>query len=195
MQSRGSLGNRCRIPFVSAPLKLVPDADSSTSSPRPQERSWLPMAIAAGVVLVVVAVGVFLLEHGRKGKIVTPVSAQPDAYAASLPVTRLAMSESGNLAGGKLTYLDGHIANQGNRTVTGITVQVLFRDMAQEVTQNETLSLKFIRTREPEVDLEPVSAEPLQPAQEKDFRLIFDAVSPDWNGAHPEMRVIKVETK
>lgn len=67
--------------------------------------------------------------------------------------------------------------------------------MAQEVTQNETLPLKFIRTREPEVDLEPVSAEPLQPAQEKDFRLIFDAVSPDWNGAYPEMRVIKVETK
>jgi hypothetical protein len=180
---------------VNAPLKLVPDADSSVPSSRPQERNWLPMAIAAGIVLLVVVVGVFLLEHGRKGKVVTPISAQPAPYAASLPVTHLAMSESGNLAGGKLTYLEGRIANQGNRTVTGITVQVLFRDMAKEVTQNETLPLKFIRTREPEVDLEPVSAEPLQPGQEKDFRLIFDAVSPDWDGAYPEMRVIRVETK
>ena len=53
------------------------------------------------------------------------------------------MSESSNLAGGKVTYVDGHIANKGSRTVTGITVQVLFRDMAQEVTQNETQPLKI----------------------------------------------------
>ena len=62
------------------------------------------------------------------------------------------MSESTNLAGGKVTYLDGHIANTGPRTVTGITVQVLFRDFAHEVTQNETQPLKLIRTREPYVD-------------------------------------------
>jgi hypothetical protein len=160
----------------------------------PRERNWLPLAIAAAVVLIAAAVIFLVLEHGKPTASVTPISATPDAYAASLPVTNLAMSESANLAGGKVTYLDGHIANQGSRTVTGITVQVLFRNYAHEVAQNETQPLKLIRVREPYIDVEPVSAAPLKPGDGQDFRLIFDAVSPDWDGAYPELRVVHVDT-
>jgi hypothetical protein len=153
------------------------------------------MAIAAAVVVVVAAVVVVSLERGKGGAKVTPISAPADPYSASLPLTNLAMSESSNLAGGKLTYLDGHIQNKGDRTVTGITVQVLFRDYAHEVAQNETQALKLIRMREPYVDVEPVSAAPLAPGAEADFRLIFDKVSPDWDGAYPEIRIIRVDAK
>ena len=164
-------------------------------SVQPRERNWLPLAIAASIVLVVAVVVVVSLEYGKSTPKVTPISAAQDAYAASLPVSDLAMSESANLAGGKVTYLDGHIANKGTRIVTGVTVQVLFRNVAHEVAQNETQSLKIIRMREPYIDVEPVSAAPLKPGSEQDFRLIFDAVSPDWDGAYPEVRVIHVETK
>jgi len=153
------------------------------------------MAIAATVVLAVAAVAVLLLEHNKPTVTVTPITAASDAYAASLPITGLAMSESANLTGGKVTYIDGHIANTGSRTVTGITVQVLFRTFAHEVAQNQTMPLKFIRMREPYIDVEPVSAAPLQPGGRQDFRLIFDALSPDWDGAYPEIRVLHVETK
>jgi hypothetical protein len=153
------------------------------------------MVIAAAVVLVVAVIAVVALERAKPKATVTPISAAPDAYAASLPVTGLAMSESSNLAGGKVTYLDGHIANSGARTVTGITVQVLFRTFAHEVAQNETQPLKLIRMRQPYVDLESVSAAPLAPGAAADFRLIFDAVNPDWDGAYPEIRVLHVETK
>jgi hypothetical protein len=153
------------------------------------------MAIAAAVVVIVAATAVFMLERGKPKATVTPISAAPDAYAASLPITRLVMSESSNLAGGKVTYVDGHIANMGNRTVTGIKVQVLFRTFAREVAQNETLPLMLIRTRQPYVDLEPVSSDPLAPGGERDFRLIFDSVHPDWDGAYPEIRVVRVDTK
>ncbi len=153
------------------------------------------MIIAAAVVVVVAAVVVLTLEHGKPRPTVTPISATADAYAASLPVTGLVMSESSNLAGGKVTYLDGHIANNGNRTVTGVNVQVLFRSYTHEVAQNETQPLKLIRTRDPYVDLEPVSSAPLAPGAGADFRLIFDAVNPDWDGAYPEIRVLRVETK
>jgi hypothetical protein len=183
-----SFGNGCRISLVSTDHQLVPSAET-------RERNWLAPAIAVAVVLVVAAVAMLVLEHGRSTATVTPISAAPDQYAASLPITRLAMSESANLAGGKVTYLDGHIANSGPRIVTGITVQVLFRTFAHEVAQNETQPLKFIRMREPYVDVESVSAAPLKPGDEKDFRLIFDAVSPDWDGAFPEIRVIHVQTK
>jgi hypothetical protein len=173
---------------VSTRPELVP-------SPEIPERNWLPLAIAASVVLIVALTIVLVLEHGKSAAKVTPISAVPDVYATSLPISKLVMSESANLAGGKVTYLDGQIANQGNRIVTGVTVQVLFRTFANEVAQNETQPLKFIRMRDPYIDVEPVSAAPLKPGDAHDFRIIFDAVSPDWNGAYPEIRVIHVETK
>jgi hypothetical protein len=159
----------------------------------PQERNWLPIAIAFAVVVAVVVGLVLLLGRGKSAPQVTPLATAADAYAPNLPITGLAMSESSNLSGGKVTYLDGHIANRGNRTVTGIKVQVLFRDVAHEVAQNETQPLKFIRMRDPYIDVEPVSAAPLKPGGEQDFRLIFDTVSPDWDGAYPEIRIIHVE--
>ena len=152
------------------------------------------MAVAAMVVLAIAGGLVLYFEHAKTTPTVTPISAALDPYAPSLPIGKLEMSESANLAGGKVTYLDGHIANTGNRTVTGVTVQVLFRTFAHEVAQNETQPLKLIRTRDPYVDLEPVSAEPLKPGDAQDFRLIFDTVSPDWDGAYPEVRIIRVET-
>jgi hypothetical protein len=105
------------------------------------------------------------------------------------------MSESANFLGGKVTYLDGHIVNNGNRTVTGITVQVLFRNYSGEVAQNVTQPLKFIRTRKPYVDVEPVSAEPLKPGQGHDFRIIFDTVADTWNYVMPEVRIVHVDTQ
>jgi hypothetical protein len=152
----------------------------------------MPLGIAAAVIIIVGLVIVFM-TRGKGQPSVTPISAQPDPYAASLPISDVKMSESSNLAGGKVTYIDGHITNNGNKTVTGISMQVLFRNMANEVAQNETQAVKWIRTRDPYVDLEPVSAAPLKPAEGRDFRLIFDAVTDGWNGAYPELRIVHVD--
>jgi hypothetical protein len=173
---------------VSSGPQLVPP-------PQPRERNWLPLAIAACVVVVVAAVAFFLLEHGKHTNTVTPISAATDPYAQNLVLSNLAMSESANLAGGKVTYLDGHIVNKGLKTVTGVSVQVLFRTFAREVAQNETQSMKLIRMRTPYIDVEPLSAAPLAPGAEGDFRLIFDTVTPDWDTAIPELRILKVDTK
>lgn len=178
----------CTISLVSTGPQLIRPAE-------PAERNWLPLIMAAVVVLVIAGVLALVLSRGKSASQVTPVSAQTDPYAASLPITNLAMSESSNLAGGKVTYLDGHIVNQGNRTVTGITVQVLFRDVAHQVAQNETQPLQLVRTRDPYVDLEPVSAAPLKPGDGQDFRLIFDTVADAWDGAYPEIRIVRVESK
>jgi hypothetical protein len=174
------------------------DIFPSASPTRPagtDGRNWLPLVLAAAVVLIAAAVVILVLEHGKGATRVTPISATLDPYAISLPLSNLAMSEAANLAGGKVTYLDGHIGNTGARTVTGVSVQVLFRDGAHQVTQNETQSLKLIRMRQPYIDIEPVSTAPLRSGAEADFRLIFDAVSPDWDGAYPELRVVHVESK
>jgi len=155
----------------------------------------MPLAIAAGVIVVVAAVAIFIMERGKGPAAVTPISAQADLYAASLSVADVKMSESSNLAGGKVTYIDGHITNNGNKTVTGISMQVLFRNVANEVAQNETQAVKWIRTRDPYIDLEPVSAAPLKPGEGRDFRLIFDAVTEGWNGVYPDLRIVHVDAK
>jgi hypothetical protein len=161
----------------------------------PRDRNWLPMAIAAGVVVIVVGVLVFVTEHRRGGSTVAPVSAAADEYAANLPITNVVMSESANLAGGKVTYVDGHITNNGNKTVTGITAQILFRNFAHEVAQNETQPVMLIRTRDPYVDTQPVPAAPLKPGDERDFRLSFDQVTQDWDGVYPQIRILRVQTR
>ena len=97
--------------------------------------------------------------------------------------------------GGPTVTLDGHITNSGSRIVIGITVQVLFRDAAHEVAQNETQALRIIRTRDPYVDVEPLSAAPLKPGATDDFRLVFDTVADQWDGAFPDIRIIRVNTK
>jgi len=165
-------------------------------TPEARERNWIPLAIAAGVVILAVSVVVIVMERGRGASPVAPVTAALDPYAGDLPVTNLALSESSNLAGGKVTYLDGHIANKGGKTVTGISVQVLFRNAAHEVAQNDPPQpMMLIRTRDPYIDTEAVSAAPLKPGDERDFRLSFDQVTPDWDGAFPQVRILRVQTR
>ena len=172
---------------------MVSDGPELIASTPARERNWVPLAIAAAVVLLVAVVAIVMMQRGANKTTVSPVNAAADPYAVSLPIGSLQMSESSNLAGGKVTYLDGHIANRGDRTVTAISVQVLFRNGAQEVAQNETQGLKVIRTRDPYVDLEPLSAAPLKPGEERDFRLIFDHVTPDWDGAYPQLRILHIQ--
>lgn len=155
----------------------------------------MPVAIAVGVIVLLVIVAALTTGRGHQQPVKAPVNAPLDPYAANLPISNLTLSEASNLSGGKVTYVDGHIANKGSRTVTGITVQVLFRDYSKQVAENETEQLQLIRTRQPEVDLESVASAPLKPGDERDFRLIFDPVSPDWNGDYPEIRVLKVESR
>lgn len=153
------------------------------------------MVIAVVAVAIITAILIFAFQHGRNAPKVTPANAPLDPYAASLQLGNLAMSQSTNYLGARITYLTGHIVNTGNRTVTGIGVQVLFRDYTNLVTQNTTQPMNFIRTRQPYVDVEPVSAAPLTPGQGRDFRLVFDGVSPQWNGQMPQLRIVHVQTR
>jgi hypothetical protein len=157
-----------------------------------ESRSLLPWLIAGAVVLVVIGV---LLALGRHGAAANPGGAglaPPSPYAQHLAFSGISMSESTNSLGGKVTYLDGKITNRGADTLRSITVQVAFDDVAGQLAQKNTLPLNLIRTREPYVDTEPVASAPIRPADTREFRLIFDQVTPQWNGAYPEVRVIAV---
>ena len=161
----------------------------------PEGRSWLPWVIA-GLVVVVALAGMLLSSHrDRAAQRAEEASQTPDAYASHISIGNLQMSEATNFAGGKVTYVDGVITNKGDKTVTGVNVLVTFNNDIAEPPQQSPMPLTLIRTREPYVDIEPVSAEPLKPGDSHEFRLIFDHVSPTWNQQYPVIQPIHVQTR
>jgi hypothetical protein len=172
-----------------------PGLGLSFTPPAAEPASRLPWAIAGLAIALVVVLLVIFGGHRAAPTDTGSAVAPPDPYAASLAVTDLKMSEASNFAGGKVTYVDGKIANRGDQTVDAVTVQVVFRTDLKEIAQKETLPLSLIRTREPYVDTQPVSASPLKPGEEREFRLVFDSISADWNRQYPEVRVVQVGSR
>jgi hypothetical protein len=164
-------------------------------TPHEARTGYPVLAWAASALIVAALVGAFLYL-GRKKPAPVPDTLQPaDAYAASLPLSQFAMSEAENLSGGKLTYLDGHVQNSGNRTVSGITVQVVFQNDLALAPQIDTVPLTLIRMKEPYIDTEPVSSAPLKPGDDREFRLTIESVPDNWNQQMPEVRIIGTELR
>jgi hypothetical protein len=154
-----------------------------------REKSFQAAAVGIAVVVVAIVV-VVLLVLGRHGA--TPAGGA--GYAPNLVVSDLHLSQSESLSGGRSTYVDGHVANHGDKTVTGATVEAQF---ASDGGQTQVLSapVSVIRTRVPYVDTEPLSAAPLGPGAQADFRLIFEGVGDSWNQQMPGLRITQVSTR
>jgi hypothetical protein len=177
-------------------LKPGEDAGFLTSHQNREPTSWLPWIIAAAAVIL--GLGILVVVGGRTSPESSSTGtgmAPADPYASKLSISGIQMSEATSFSGAKVTYIDGQIANTGDRTLTGITVQVGFHNDVGQFAQRLSLPLNFIRTRQPYVDTQPVSAAPIEPGQSRDFRLIFDTVPADWNMQVPEIRVISVRSR
>jgi hypothetical protein len=146
-------------------------------------------------VLVIVAAGLFFFGPHRAEPVAQNALLPLDPYAQSVSFTQLAMSQSTSLSGGTSTFIDGNVRNSGLDTLTGIRMQVIFRNDVGLSPQVETLPLALIRMHEPYIDTEPVSAAPLKPGDEAEFRLIFESVPGSWNQQMPELRVVGVAKK
>jgi hypothetical protein len=167
----------------------------STQDEREGGLGWAAWVAAASVVLLIVASVAAVAHHKRAAVPVLPPNTMLplDAYAANLAINGIEMSDTDTFGGGRLIYIDAHITNNGARTVSAITVQTVFANDLKYAPQVETGPLMLIRTRDPYVDTEPVSREPLKPGDSREFRLAFEHVSTDWNQTYPEIRVVGVK--
>jgi len=178
-----------------SPLTSSTESKNEMFGTKPPEGGGIP-PVAWGVAGLAVVIVVGLLVIMGRHRTTAPTTLQPlAANATSLPLSQISMSESTSLSGGKSTFVDGHIKNAGTQTVTGVTVQVLFRNDEAMPPQIETLPLSLIRTREPYIDTQSVGSSPLKPGDERDFRLIFEAIPANWNQQTPEIRIIAVDLK
>jgi len=155
----------------------------------PVKSSFPTTAVAIASVAIVILVGFLVLMSHRRPE------AESMAYAPNLAFSRIEMSESTSLSGGKSTYIDGHVANNGKLTVTGVTLHVVFKNDVAMPPQIEIAPLSLIRTHEPYVDTEAVSAAPLAPGADREFRLTFENINSNWNQQEPEIHVVGVRTR
>lgn len=163
------------------------------SQPQVEEAGgrWVPVAIGAAIVVAAI---IALLIFGRPAA--KPALPAVAPYAEDLRIGDLKLSAAENFVGGSVNYLDGKITNAGPKTVTGASVESIFRNSMGEVVQRETQPLMLYHTGLAGFpDLAPLSAAPLTPNQTRDFRLTYEHISADWDHGYPELRFVRITTK
>lgn len=176
---------------------MAPDQRTSSDQPASEplfqppagsgERPWLPMAIGWVAVAAVVTLGLLIWRSTRG-----PEPQGPPSYAAQLQISDLKLSQEQNFLGATVTYLGGNIANTGDKTVTGVTLNVVFRNSLDEIVQREVLPVRILDHSGSYADNYDMRLRPLAPGQKREFRLTFEHLSSDWNQQAPELRVVGV---
>lgn len=160
-------------------------------SPGTQEPDHIRRFILVAIAVVVgLALVVALLFR-------EPVKTAPKIppYAARLQISDIKMSQAQNFVGATVTYVDGNIANIGDKIVTHAVVRVTFKDSYGQVAQIEAVPIKLLQTSGPYPDIADLAAAPLASGQTKPFRLIFEHVSEQWSQAAPELKIIDLALK
>ncbi|MGC2096117.1 MAG: DUF2393 family protein [Candidatus Sulfotelmatobacter sp.] len=163
-------------------IQPTPVAEEPDSSRR-------TIAIAVAVVIVVGIVFAFLLRSQPKA------ASGPPPYAASLKLSDFKMSAAENFVGATVSYVDGTIANAGDKTITHVIVEVLFKDDMGQLAQRDDIPMQVLKTTGPYPEAVDFSVSPLGPGQSKTFRLTFESISAQWNHQYPEIQVTDVAVR
>ena len=160
--------------------------EPSPLTEQPRESNMRPILLGLALVVVVITVIILLSRGSPKGPAVPP------PYASNVKLSDLKMSAAENFVGASVTYIDGTVTNDGDKTVIHAMVHVNFRNSLDQIAQAENVPLHVLKTSGPYPDAVDLSSSPLAPRQSKPFRLTFEHISADWNQAYPEVQVTDV---
>jgi hypothetical protein len=163
--------------------------DGLLQSQATEKRKLFP--IIAAVCFLAAALTAVLVFSGGKAK---PPSAPP-AYAANVKLTNVHMITAENFIGSSVTYVEGSVANTGDKTLTSATVELTFKNSLKQVVQTEDTPVRILRSSAPYRDFGNLADLPLAAGQGKEFRLSLEHISADWKQQYPDIRVIDVSTK
>ncbi len=99
-------------------VKPGEDAGFLASHQNREPTSWFPWIIAAAAVIL--GLGILVVVGGRTSPESSSTGtgmAPADPYASKLTISGIQMSEATSFSGAKVTYIDGQIANTGDRTL------------------------------------------------------------------------------
>jgi hypothetical protein len=156
-----------------------------------EERDSSRMIIIIAVVVVIggaLGAALLLREPPKAVRV-------PSPYIAKLKLSDFKMSAAENFIGATVSYIDGTIANTGDKTVSHVMVEVNFEDSMGQVAQREELPLRVVRTNGAYLEPVDLSASPLAPGQTQPFRLTFDSISAQWNHQYPDLHITDVTVR
>jgi hypothetical protein len=144
-------------------------------------RDPVPLVIGAIVVLLGAGVAFYLFWQSQQREEASPVlTPEAEAYLPFLDLVDVQMGASDTFLGQTLVEINGKIKNRGDRTVTLVEINCVFRDInGIEI------------AREPRVVIGSKTG-PLASQQEKSFRLAFDNLPADWNQVLPNLFVAQI---
>jgi hypothetical protein len=145
-------------------------------------RSQLPIAFLAGLAIVLLlAAAIVLLSRsyvaGPPAAPPMPFGPQEQAYSTRIQINNLHLSRSSNLLNQQFTYVSGTLLNNGDRTISGLTMTVDFRDSDNKVVLH---------------DSEPVlgpTDPPIAGGQSQDFTMTIEQFPETWNQEMPSVRI------
>ena len=148
-----------------------------------EDRSRLPIALAAGAGVVLLLFGGLLLvsrtmrTHGPAATEKLPFGPVEQAYAQRIHFTNMQMARATNFLNQEFTYIAGTISNDGTRTLERLQVTLEFHDPLNQVVLRETQLLITSPAR------------PLDGGQRRDFQVTLDHVPATWDQLYPSIRV------
>jgi hypothetical protein len=176
--------------MVEPPRPPRPEEHLFTAVREESERKpWAAIIIA--LVLLLVLLGLFLLlARGPRRP-----SAGANPYVAQISLSDTKTTQVQNFLGANVTYIEGAVSNQGDKTVTGGEVQITFKNSLGEIVQQEEQPLKILGRNGPYPEAVDLRLSPLGPHQTREFRLTFEHISADWNQQQPALKITRLTTQ
>ncbi|HEV2114081.1 MAG TPA: hypothetical protein VGR50_08005 [Terriglobales bacterium] len=175
---------------ANSPPQFDPPDFSPKSAASRSEAPWIPIVFGAVFLAVLAGLVILMVSAKSKGN-----SEGPGPYASQLVLSDAKFSQAQNFVGAVVTYLDGAVANNGDKTLTSAEVEAVFKNSLGETVQQETQPLKVLRTSGPYPEALDLTFAPLAPHQHGQFRLTFEHISADWNQQLPALRIVSLRTK
>jgi hypothetical protein len=147
------------------------------------ERSRLPAAFGAGLVIVTLLIGaaVLLSRYSTPGgpEVLKPLPMGPSeqSYAPQIHFLEPKMSRAANFLNQEVTFMFGTLENGGNRRIKQIEITLEFHDPFNQVVLRDKQRL-----------FSNYDA-PLAAGQRHDFQVGYEHVSAEWNNVYPTIRV------
>jgi hypothetical protein len=148
-----------------------------------EDRSRLPIAFAAGLVIVLILFGgIFLLTRkihstGPAAAAKLPFGPAEQAYAERIHFTDLKLAKATNFLNQEFTYVAGTMTNDGVRDIKAMDVSIEFRDSLHQVILRDSEHLLGRDT--------PA----LTAGQRGTFQVSVEHLPAEWNHEYPAIRV------
>lgn len=147
---------------------------------RRQRKSTLPLMLGA-VLVTGSAIGLLVWSQARSAADEPPVlTDEARAYLPSLDLQDVEMAANEDALGQTLLEITGRVENLGDRTVSLVEINCVFRDV--NGVEIERQRAHIVRQRDGA----------LVPSASQPFRMPFDAVPEGWNQALPSLFIAQI---